>query len=163
MSLGMIVTLFAWMAHKLVSSNRPTRYASLASCKGKEQFSKNIQLVSYTKTWFAFTLLNHCSILRFLWMKSTLQIKWIIIIIKCLAQTVTQSVRWNSTCLKSANGSTLEAEVSLEILGNFSDQSLERQFADKQLGGLLIPTDLPQSHCPWPSKNNKNVSYKKRK
>lgn len=25
MSLGMIVTLLAWMAHKFVSSNRPTR------------------------------------------------------------------------------------------------------------------------------------------
>ena len=31
MSLGIIVTLFAWIAHKLVSSNKPTRYASLAS------------------------------------------------------------------------------------------------------------------------------------
>ena len=32
MSLGMIVTRLAWIAHKLVSSNRPTRYASDASC-----------------------------------------------------------------------------------------------------------------------------------
>ena len=31
MSLGMIVTRFAWIAHKLVSSKRPTRYASDAS------------------------------------------------------------------------------------------------------------------------------------
>merc|ERR1711902_220527 len=31
MSLGMMVTRLAWMAHKLVSSNSPTRYASLAS------------------------------------------------------------------------------------------------------------------------------------
>ena len=30
-SLGMIVTRLAWMAHKLVSSNNPTRYASAAS------------------------------------------------------------------------------------------------------------------------------------
>lgn len=29
---GMMVTRLAWMAHRLVSSNRPTRYASLASC-----------------------------------------------------------------------------------------------------------------------------------
>lgn len=32
MSFGMMVTRLAWMAHRLVSSNRPTRYASLASC-----------------------------------------------------------------------------------------------------------------------------------
>jgi len=32
MSLGIIVTRLAWIAHKLVSSNRPTRYASAASC-----------------------------------------------------------------------------------------------------------------------------------
>ena len=31
MSFGMIVTLFAWMAHRLESSRRPTRYASEAS------------------------------------------------------------------------------------------------------------------------------------
>lgn len=34
-SLGMMVTLFAWMAHRLVSSNNPTKYASLASYNGK--------------------------------------------------------------------------------------------------------------------------------
>ena len=33
MSFGMMVTLLAWMAHMLVSSKRPTRYASDASCK----------------------------------------------------------------------------------------------------------------------------------
>ena len=32
MSLGMIVTYLAWIAHKLLSSNRLTRYALLASC-----------------------------------------------------------------------------------------------------------------------------------
>ncbi|CAL9058230.1 unnamed protein product [Musa banksii] len=31
-SLGMIVTRLAWMAQRLVSSKRPTRYASAASC-----------------------------------------------------------------------------------------------------------------------------------
>ena len=33
MSLGIIVIRFVWTAHRLVSSNRPTRYASAASCK----------------------------------------------------------------------------------------------------------------------------------
>ena len=31
MSFGMMVTLLAWMAHKLVSSKRPTKYDSDAS------------------------------------------------------------------------------------------------------------------------------------
>ena len=31
-TLGMMVTRLAWMAARLVSSNRPTRYASAASC-----------------------------------------------------------------------------------------------------------------------------------
>ena len=31
MSFGMMVTLLAWMAQRLVSSKRPTRYASAAS------------------------------------------------------------------------------------------------------------------------------------
>ena len=33
MSFGMMVTLFAWIAHKFVSSNNLMRYASTASCK----------------------------------------------------------------------------------------------------------------------------------
>ena len=32
-TLGIIVTPFAWIAHKLVSSNNPTKQASVASCK----------------------------------------------------------------------------------------------------------------------------------
>ena len=32
MSRGIMVTLLAWMAQRLVSSNKPTRYASAASC-----------------------------------------------------------------------------------------------------------------------------------
>ena len=34
MSLGMMVTRLAWMAHRLVSSKRPTRYASEAYLVG---------------------------------------------------------------------------------------------------------------------------------
>lgn len=36
--------------------------------------------------------------------------------------------------LESSNGCTLEAQISLEILGNFSHQTLEGQFADEQFG-----------------------------
>ena len=60
-----MVTLLAWIAHKLVSSNKPTKYASDASCKAKT------------------------------------------------------AEDWNR-------------KVSLEILGDFSDQSLERQLSDEQ-------------------------------
>ena len=35
MSFGMMVTRLAWMAHRLVSSKRPTRYASDASCSAR--------------------------------------------------------------------------------------------------------------------------------
>ena len=50
-SLGMIVTRLACIAHKLVSSNKPTRYASLASCNAniavlwnRKSFLKSIQI-----------------------------------------------------------------------------------------------------------------------
>ncbi|KAH0466512.1 hypothetical protein IEQ34_003750 [Dendrobium chrysotoxum] len=49
--------------------------------------------------------------------------------------------------LKSGDGRTLESEISLEILSNFTDQALERKFADKELGTLLVLPDLPQRNC----------------
>lgn len=60
--------------------------------------------------------------------------------------------------LECSNSSTLESQVSLEVLGNFSDQTLEGQLADEQLRGLLVATDLPQSHSSGP----KNKTNKKR-
>ena len=33
MSLGILVTLLAWIVHRFVSLNRPTKYASAASCR----------------------------------------------------------------------------------------------------------------------------------
>jgi hypothetical protein len=80
MSLGMMVTRLAWMAHKLVSSQRPTKYASDASY------------------------------------------------------------------LQSQDGGGLEAQVGLEVLGDLTHQALEGQFADEQLGGLLVLADLTESH-----------------
>ena len=41
--------------------------------------------------------------------------------------------------LKSHHSRTLESQVSLEILSNLTDQPLERQLADQQLSGLLVP------------------------
>jgi len=52
--------------------------------------------------------------------------------------------------LKSTNGSGLEPQVSLEVLSDLPDQALEGQLADEELGGLLVPPDLPESHGTGP-------------
>ena len=44
----------------------------------------------------------------------------------------------------------LESEVSLEVLGNFSHQTLEWQLADEELSALLVSSDLTESNCSWP-------------
>jgi len=55
-----------------------------------------------------------------------------------------------ASLLEGSNGSTLETEVSLEVLRNLPHQALEGQFTNQQLSGLLVPTDLPQSHSARP-------------
>lgn len=47
--------------------------------------------------------------------------------------------------LESADGGRLEAEVGLEVLGDFTDQALEGKLADEELGRLLVATDLTES------------------
>ncbi|XBI07439.1 hypothetical protein VPH35_135345 [Triticum aestivum] len=57
MSLGMMVTRLAWMAHRLVSSNSPTRYASAASWSAEtaEDWKRRSVLkswaISRTRRW----------------------------------------------------------------------------------------------------------------
>jgi histone H3 len=48
--------------------------------------------------------------------------------------------------LEGHDSRRLEAEVSLEVLGNLTDKALEGQLADEKLGGLLVTTDLTESH-----------------
>jgi len=48
--------------------------------------------------------------------------------------------------LEGHDGRGLEAEISLEVLGNFSDKALEGQLADEELSGLLVTTDLTESN-----------------
>jgi histone H3 len=48
--------------------------------------------------------------------------------------------------LESHDSGRLEAEVSLEVLSNFTDKTLEGQLADEELGGLLVTTDLTESN-----------------
>ena len=50
-----------------------------------------------------------------------------------------------SRFLKSHDGAGLETQVSLEVLSDLTDQTLEWQFADQKLGGLLVTTDLTES------------------
>jgi hypothetical protein len=47
-----------------------------------------------------------------------------------------------SRLLKSQNSMTLEPQISLEVLGNFTDKALEGQFADEKLSALLVLTDF---------------------
>jgi hypothetical protein len=50
-----------------------------------------------------------------------------------------------SRLLESAQCRRLESQVGLEILSNFSNQTLEGQLADQELGGLLVATDFTES------------------
>ena len=47
--------------------------------------------------------------------------------------------------LESHDGGGLEAEVSLEVLSDFTDQTLEGQLADEELSALLVTSDFSQS------------------
>lgn len=47
--------------------------------------------------------------------------------------------------LEGANGGRLEAQVGLEVLGDFTDQTLEGEFADQELSRLLVATDFTES------------------
>ena len=52
--------------------------------------------------------------------------------------------------LESHDSRALESQVSLEVLGNFSHQTLEGQLADEELSGLLVSPDLTESNSSWP-------------
>ena len=47
--------------------------------------------------------------------------------------------------LEGADGRALEAEVALEVLGDLTDETLEGELADQELGRLLVATDLTES------------------
>ena len=52
--------------------------------------------------------------------------------------------------LKSQDSRALEPQVSLEVLGNLSHQTLEGKLADEKLSGLLVSSDLTESNSSWP-------------
>eukprot|EP01052_Picozoa_sp_SAG31_P016554 SAG31_NODE_1101_length_9905_cov_3.367122_8_plen_162_part_00 len=47
--------------------------------------------------------------------------------------------------LQSQDSRGLESEVGLEVLCDLADEALEGQFADQELGGLLVLADLTES------------------
>ena len=47
--------------------------------------------------------------------------------------------------LKGHDSRALESEVSLEVLGNLTDQTLEGQLPDEELSALLVTPDLTES------------------
>ena len=55
-----------------------------------------------------------------------------------------------ASLLKSHHSGALETQIGLEILSDFSHQTLEGQLADQQLGRFLVTTDLTKSDCTRP-------------
>jgi histone H3 len=47
--------------------------------------------------------------------------------------------------LEGSDGGSLEAEISLVLLGDLTDETLEGELADEQVSGLLVTTDLTKS------------------
>ena len=50
-----------------------------------------------------------------------------------------------SSLLKGQDGTSLKAQIGLEILGDLTNQTLERKLADEQVGTLLVTTNLTES------------------
>ena len=55
-----------------------------------------------------------------------------------------------ASLLEGHDSGALETKVSLEVLGNLTDETLEGQLADKKLSGLLVSSDLTKSNSSWP-------------
>ena len=52
--------------------------------------------------------------------------------------------------LEGHDSRALESEVSLEVLGDLTDKTLEGELADQELSGLLVTSDLPQGDSSRP-------------
>ena len=49
--------------------------------------------------------------------------------------------------LKGKNGRPLESKVGLEVLGDFTNQALERKLADQEIGRFLVSADFTKGNC----------------
>ena len=54
-----------------------------------------------------------------------------------------------SSLLEGEDGRRLESEIVLEIVGDFSDESLEWELSNEELGGLLEFSDVSQGNGTW--------------
>ena len=59
--------------------------------------------------------------------------------------------------LKSANGSALETQVGLEILSDFSHQTLKGQLPDQQFRGFLVATNFTEGDGTRPRRKSKTI------
>jgi len=51
--------------------------------------------------------------------------------------------------LEGTDGRRLEAKVGLEVLGDFTNETLEWELSDQELSRLLVTTDLTESDGSW--------------
>ena len=54
-----------------------------------------------------------------------------------------------SGLLESQHSAGLESEISLEVLCNLSNETLEGELSDQELSALLITSDLSQGDSAW--------------
>ena len=54
-----------------------------------------------------------------------------------------------SGLLESEDGGRLESKVSLEVVGDFSNESLERKLSDEEFSGFLESSDLSEGDGTW--------------
>ena len=52
--------------------------------------------------------------------------------------------------LQGHDGRGLESQIGLEVLGDFTDQTLEGQLADEEFSALLVATDFTEGHGTGP-------------
>ncbi|XXG86322.1 hypothetical protein AAC387_Pa11g1241 [Persea americana] len=52
--------------------------------------------------------------------------------------------------LQGGNSGALELEIGLEVLSDFSHQTLKGELPDQQFRALLVLSDLPSCHHPRP-------------
>jgi hypothetical protein len=48
--------------------------------------------------------------------------------------------------LECSNGGRLESQICLEILGNLTNETLERELSDQKLSRLLVTTNFTESN-----------------
>ena len=54
-----------------------------------------------------------------------------------------------SSLLKGKDGGGLESQVGLEVGGDFSDESLEWELSNEELGGFLVLSDHSEGNGSW--------------